>query len=645
MSPERVPRLVALVGPLEGRTFALADAPLRIGRSSSNEIALADAGVSRTHAVVERDAEGFTLRDLGSRAGTRVNGEVVAERRLEERDLIEVGVSTFAFVVGDDDVAAFLLTDSGPGSSEEWTLPADEALVLRPGEALAATPGLTAARGLDAMLGLARAIGEVTEERELALRIVRAAFDATPAERGGIVLANPDGSLRPVLAMAREPGASRSVRVSRTATRRVMEQRMAVIENLVGDQPSWQAAESIREACVSSLLCVPLPLHGRVIGVLYLDCANPALRFDASHLEVVTALATLAAMPLDGARADAPPDGDHAAAAGEPAPLSLDLDADAPLHLGQALHLSEILRRAPESSPVPTLFSDYTAAPPTTGASVPDAVLDRLALLPEGATWPAAAASRAPSLARFAALVASMPTGEAAPATDARSWFRDVLRASGLVALRARRVACEPRGPAAMAPGDGASGVSMEGLPSRLPGTPPGLALARRIAARLAKAQPGRWLPPEPVMSRHPPFLSLDSDAPMGASPRGAILLSDADDTVARKVRAARTDSTSSLDPEAAMSPAVRNLLLLLHAAGGEPMEDLLNRLAGKGHGALKESLAESVIAFLAPLRARRARLAADGEARERLAHGSRDLDEAGREAAELVSCTPGLLR
>lgn len=77
-----------------GRRHLVADR-LVVGRSPMSDIVLpADAQVSRAHAVLERIAGRWVVRDVGSRNGTYVNGERVREAvRLVADDEIQVGKS------------------------------------------------------------------------------------------------------------------------------------------------------------------------------------------------------------------------------------------------------------------------------------------------------------------------------------------------------------------------------------------------------------------------------------------------------------------------------------------------------------------------------------------------------------------------
>ncbi len=84
----------------------LADRPLAIGRHPDNDIPINDNVASRFHCVVEQDKSGrYVLRDLGSRNGTRLNGQQVSETKLSEGDVITIGQHTFAFEVARVDTA------------------------------------------------------------------------------------------------------------------------------------------------------------------------------------------------------------------------------------------------------------------------------------------------------------------------------------------------------------------------------------------------------------------------------------------------------------------------------------------------------------------------------------------------------------
>ncbi|HEV8322950.1 MAG TPA: GGDEF domain-containing protein [Myxococcota bacterium] len=84
--------LVVLSGPAIGRSFPLGDQPVVMGRTEEAEVALFDAGVSRRHAEVRRDGEGWVAADLGSLNGTAVDGKIIAApTRLQDGARIQLG--------------------------------------------------------------------------------------------------------------------------------------------------------------------------------------------------------------------------------------------------------------------------------------------------------------------------------------------------------------------------------------------------------------------------------------------------------------------------------------------------------------------------------------------------------------------------
>jgi hypothetical protein len=68
-----------------------------LGRSNECDYAIPDATVSARHAELEHDEDGWLIRDLGSRNGTRVNGWLVSERRLLPGDTVTLGSTVYLF--------------------------------------------------------------------------------------------------------------------------------------------------------------------------------------------------------------------------------------------------------------------------------------------------------------------------------------------------------------------------------------------------------------------------------------------------------------------------------------------------------------------------------------------------------------------
>ena len=91
---------------LEGKsgTFAIAKSTTTFGRKSSNDVVLSgDSFVSGSHAQIERDATTFTVTDLGSTNGTRLNGRKLnagSRETLRSGDTVLFGQTEFTFHIG-----------------------------------------------------------------------------------------------------------------------------------------------------------------------------------------------------------------------------------------------------------------------------------------------------------------------------------------------------------------------------------------------------------------------------------------------------------------------------------------------------------------------------------------------------------------
>ena len=83
---------------LDDRRYVL-DGPIAVlGRSRECDCVLADPNVSRKHAELQRNSSGdWTISDLGSTNGVKVNGRQVDSARLTPGDQIQIGTTYFTF--------------------------------------------------------------------------------------------------------------------------------------------------------------------------------------------------------------------------------------------------------------------------------------------------------------------------------------------------------------------------------------------------------------------------------------------------------------------------------------------------------------------------------------------------------------------
>ncbi|MFN0008153.1 MAG: FHA domain-containing protein [Planctomycetota bacterium] len=85
-----MPKLYILSGPDIGRTFEVADGA-KIGRGVDCAIHLRDVSVSREHARIAREENGWRVVDTGSRNGLSVGGNKVASVVLKDGEEFQVG--------------------------------------------------------------------------------------------------------------------------------------------------------------------------------------------------------------------------------------------------------------------------------------------------------------------------------------------------------------------------------------------------------------------------------------------------------------------------------------------------------------------------------------------------------------------------
>jgi tryptophanyl-tRNA synthetase len=138
--------------------------------------------------------------------------------------------------------------------------------------------------------------------------------------------------------------------------------------------------------------------------------------------------------------------------------------------------------------------------------------------------------------------------------------------------------------------------------------------IARRFNQRFCTEESPLFPEPDALLSEAPKILGLDGSQKMSKSRNNAIMLRASADETTALIRKARTDTDRQISYEPGRRPEVANLLLLASLCTGEPPERIAARIGDGGGGMLKKAVTDALNDTLAPIRARRAALARDGD-------------------------------
>ncbi len=272
----------------KGGIYELGDEQISIGREAANQISLNDASVSRRHCVIKKRGEDFFVSDLQSLNGTFVNNIAAAETRLEVGDILRVGDFKFHFQAANDEDSSGILFDK-----TEFRLPKNS-VQLRVEEVFGAL-----ARDLTAILRITTKINTIRNVGELQSELLRQIFEVIPAENGAILLVDDNLDFAEMTGFNRADQ-SEAVSISQTIVGQALRERKVILIKDFAAETNLQSVESLVLAQPSTLLCVPVTLFEKTLGVIYLG--GRGANFDESHLKFLTAIAGIAAVSIENAR-------------------------------------------------------------------------------------------------------------------------------------------------------------------------------------------------------------------------------------------------------------------------------------------------------------------------------------------------------
>jgi transcriptional regulator with GAF, ATPase, and Fis domain len=228
-------------------------------------------------------------------------------RTLEHGDEIRVGHSVFLFVVDGRPTprrgAHVDLDGGGVVCGETVVLRREDAAYTRP-EVLVdvAAQSELAARSLKTILRILRDLSLKSEVVDLQRSLLEAIFDLVPAQRGAILVAgsSPD-DFGSAFYWLKHKGDSKPFCIPRTVIQRIFDDRAAFCVNNIHRARGTISSDSIVQACLSSILALPLVSSGDLLTVIYLDTSDVATGFTEDHLQMLVGIGEATAAHLENA--------------------------------------------------------------------------------------------------------------------------------------------------------------------------------------------------------------------------------------------------------------------------------------------------------------------------------------------------------
>jgi signal transduction histidine kinase len=243
-------------------------------------VRLIDTEISRRHAEIRRDRDGYRIVDLGSQNGTFVNAQRVEHTLLRSGDRVQLGSTILVFHEGkpapgrDLTARVDLLAKSSPDdrSAILRTIPSDEGSRVLKAPDIAAGWLRERLMSLSVMYRATQAISDILDIDVLSPQILDLVFESIGADRGAILLKDESGALTPKAVRWRD-GAQGDERmtISQTIIDYVLEKGEGVITSDAPTDKRFSPAQSIVDFQIREAICVPIQGRHTTLGVIYAD--------------------------------------------------------------------------------------------------------------------------------------------------------------------------------------------------------------------------------------------------------------------------------------------------------------------------------------------------------------------------------------
>jgi len=286
-------------GPKLGATYEVEGDEVSIGREKTNDVCLPHETISRFHARLIFEDGAWSVTDLRSSNGTRVNGRKIERETLRHMDEIQCGEVVLLFM----DDSPVLLAEEGAAPEITQVLSSSTIRMLNTKEKAASTDELEAInRGVVLLFRLSNEVGACRSLPELMSKLSEAAGKALEADRVVPITVEPGGRLRPWFGRRSASNAVLAeMPISTSIVNHVRREKATVLSEVERDERFSGSASVVRNR-IGSAMCVPLASGGRELGVIYADRIAPAEPFVREDLEMLAAMAMPVVVAIENIR-------------------------------------------------------------------------------------------------------------------------------------------------------------------------------------------------------------------------------------------------------------------------------------------------------------------------------------------------------
>lgn len=292
--------------------FSLRAGRAAIGRLPENDISIHDPFCSGHHALIFLEDQKYYIRDMGSKNGTFLNGQIVKSKTvLKEGDEILAGSTRIFFNrelstdVEVTDLPAAAASINTVMQLEDVFNESDLLTTMGAGNAPVDLQSLQSEhRSLSIISEVSRALAMHMPLNKLLEHIMDLISDHLPMDRGILMLSegNPVQLIPRVVRVKQKRLKNQKILISQSITSMAMAQHSSILIADVSEDPNLKVQESIIKLNIHSAMCVPLWNNKKIIGIIYSDRITIPEQFNKEDLRLLTLLSNLAAVKIENAK-------------------------------------------------------------------------------------------------------------------------------------------------------------------------------------------------------------------------------------------------------------------------------------------------------------------------------------------------------